>query len=80
MSADRAATFSTRSGVVASFDERAGAVTVVESEGTTWPFHCTSFADGSRTIDPGAAVRFRVATGPNGLEAFDLVESPGAIS
>jgi len=32
------------------------------------PFHCTAIADGSRAIAVGAAVAFRLVTGPIGIE------------
>ena len=47
-----------RYGVVVSFDEERGLGEVRGADGTTWPFHCTSIADGSRTIAVGARVRF----------------------
>jgi cold shock CspA family protein len=56
-------------GQVAEFDDHVGAGTVVDAAGARWTFHCTSIADGSRTIAAGTAVTFRVAPGPVGLEA-----------
>ena len=36
-----------------------------------FPFHCTAIADGSRTIAPDAAVKFKLRPGPLGaLEAI----------
>lgn len=62
-----------RPGVVASFDDHEGAGTVRDAlDGTVWWFHCTRIADGSRHVDGGATVTFRVTTGPTGLEAVDL--------
>ena len=35
-----------------------------------FPFHCTAIADGTRTIAPDTAVKFRLVPGPLGaLEA-----------
>ena len=61
-------------GVVATFDdpEGYGTVTAAEPEGT-WFFHCTAIADGTRTIEVGAAVTFEVVPGRLGrYEATDL--------
>jgi cold shock CspA family protein len=52
-------------GVVAEFDEARGLGTV-EADGTAYPFHCTAIADGSRTIEVGAAVTFEVSAGGMG--------------
>jgi cold shock CspA family protein len=46
-------------GVVAEFDERRGLGTI-DAAGTAYPFHCTALLDGSRTVEPGAAVEFDV--------------------
>ena len=50
-------------GVVSEFDEHVGLGTVQSDEGTSYPFHCTQLADGTRTIEVGAAVRFEVVAG-----------------
>ena len=47
-------------GVVTVFDDHAGLGTVTAGDGTTYPFHCTQIADGTRTIPVGAAVTFAV--------------------
>lgn len=73
---DPATAFTRRSGIVATFDDHVGAGTIAEDGQPDWPFHCTSIADGSRTIAVGTAVSFRVTAGPNGLEAF-AVGPPG---
>jgi cold shock CspA family protein len=52
-------------GTVAEFDEARG-LGRVEAEGATYPFHCTAIADGSRTIEVGAAVTFEVVAGRMG--------------
>jgi cold shock CspA family protein len=68
---------SVRPGVVAAFDDHEGAGTVRDAlDGTVWWFHCTRIADGSRHVDVGATVTFRVTTGPTGLEATDLAPRP----
>ncbi|MCB0976834.1 MAG: cold shock domain-containing protein [Acidimicrobiales bacterium] len=69
---DLAAVFSVRSGTVTAFDGHVGSGVVTDERGEEWPFHCTSIADGSRTIATATPVRFTVRPGPNGLEAFDL--------
>ena len=62
--------FTERRGSVASFDDRVGAGTVTDSDGAgTWWFHCTSIADGSRSIPEGTVVSFRIEPGPTGVEA-----------
>ena len=67
-------------GVVAEFDPAAGLGTVAARRtGRTWMFHCTSIADGTRTIDAGTEVAFVVrAGGPGRWEAFEVtpVERP----
>ena len=50
-------------GRVVDFDERRGLGTIESTDGTTFPFHCTRIADGSRTIRPNAAVTFDVVPG-----------------
>ena len=49
-------------GTVADFDEDRGLGTI-ESEGRTFPFHCTQIADGTRTIAVGTTVTFEVRPG-----------------
>jgi cold shock CspA family protein len=61
-------------GVVADFDEHAGYGTVRSEDGQAYFFHCTAIADGTRTIDAGAAVRFDVVPGHHGRwEARNIV-------
>jgi cold shock CspA family protein len=63
----------TRLGEVASFDDAAGYGHLADRGGRLWWFHCTSIADGSRTIAPGSAVRFRLVPGHLGRhEAVDV--------
>lgn len=66
-------------GRVESFDEGAGWGVVRGPDGQELPFHCTAIADGSRRVEPGAAVAFRVVPGHNGRwEASALVGVGGA--
>jgi CspA family cold shock protein len=65
-------------GVVTAFDAPAGFGTVTTDDGAEHFFHCTAIADGSRTIDVGAAVEFEVVAGRQGRwEATDLRPGPG---
>ncbi len=61
-------------GRVASFDDPGGYGTVVADDGRgPWFFHCTAIADGTRTIEDGAAVTFEVVAGHQGrYEARDI--------
>ena len=64
---------SRREGRVATYDEHRGTGEVEMPEGRRLFFHCTSIADGSRTIVPGTEVSFVVAPGHLGRwEARDL--------
>jgi len=61
-------------GEVTFFDGDAGLGEVRSDDGATYGFHCTEIADGSRAIEPGTAVQFRVAAGHLGRrEARRLV-------
>ena len=42
-------------GTVTEFDDAAGLGTITSDDGTTYAFHCTAIADGTRTIANGAA-------------------------
>ena len=60
-------------GTVTEFDEPRGLGTVTAEGGEAYPFHCTQIADGSRTIEVGAAVRFDVGPGlPGRWEARSI--------
>lgn len=75
------ATFGLRTGSVEAFDAEEGLGLVVDSVGTSWQFHCTAIADGSRRIAVGAAVSFDVAPGgPGRWEAFRVTPSGLAAS
>lgn len=50
-------------GRVAEFDSAVGLGVVEADGGRRYPFHCTAIADGSRTIDVGTSVSFRVVAG-----------------
>ena len=52
-------------GIVVEFDEARG-LGVVEAGADRYPFHCTQIADGTRTIEVGAAVTFEVRPGGMG--------------
>lgn len=60
------AAFESGSGVVEEFDERRGLGTIVADDGDVLPFHCTGIADGSRTVEAGQRVQFRVVPGLSG--------------
>jgi cold shock CspA family protein len=54
-------------GRVASFDPRRGLGAVEDENGTSYGFHATAIADGSRRIAVGTAVVFTVSPGHRGL-------------
>ncbi len=59
------------SGRVATFDDFVGRGEIEARGGMHFPFHCTAIADGSRTIAPDTAVKFKLRPGPLGaLEAI----------
>lgn len=61
------------SGIVAAFDEHVGLGQVRTDEGAGYGFHCVAIADGSRAVEVGTAVSFRLAAGLHGRwEAVDL--------
>lgn len=53
-------------GTVTEFDDPKGWGTVTSDDGVEHFFHCSAIADGTRTIEVGAAVRFDVVPGPRG--------------
>ena len=53
-------------GVVARFDDPRGLGELTAENGTSYPFHCTAIADGSRTIAEGTEVSFAVVPGRMG--------------
>lgn len=67
------ATLGSRSGTVSSFDDDRGLGEITGDDGTTYHFHCTGIADGTRTIDVGSPVRFVVIAGRLGRwEAWSI--------
>ena len=64
----------TGTGRVAAFDRHAGFGTVRSDDGTELFFHCTAIADGSRSIDVGAEVRFEIVPGHHGRWEAAAVE------
>ncbi|MEM8747369.1 MAG: hypothetical protein AAGF91_11755 [Actinomycetota bacterium] len=60
------------SGTVTSFDEHVGLGEVTDTDGGRYLFHCVEIADGSRTIDVGALVRFTTMSKFGKLEASSL--------
>jgi cold shock CspA family protein len=54
-------------GTVTEFDDPRGIGVVTDSAGNAFPFHCTAIADGTRTIEAGAAVHFETRAGHRGL-------------
>jgi cold shock CspA family protein len=52
-----------RRGKVRVFDERRGAGEIEADDGTTFPFHATAIADGTRRIEPGTSVEFDIVAG-----------------
>jgi cold shock CspA family protein len=61
-------------GTVTEFDEPKGYGTVRGDDGREHFFHCTAIADGSRSIDPGAAVTYEVVAGHLGRWEATAVE------
>jgi cold shock CspA family protein len=68
------AAFESGSGVVEEFDERRGLGTIVADDGHQLSFHCTAIADGSRTVEAGRRVQFRVVAGLLGRWEATLIE------
>jgi len=53
-------------GVVTEFDDAAGLGVITADDGSTYRFHCTAIADGSRTIAPDTPVAFEARPARNG--------------
>jgi cold shock CspA family protein len=65
-----------RAGRVTAFDARRGLGEVAEEDGAPYPFHATAIADGTRSIEVGAAVTFLVGPGQGGrYEARSVLPS-----
>ena len=58
-------------GTVTAFDEPRGLGTI-ESDGASYPFHCTALLDGTRTIEVGTAVIFQVR--PAGMGRWEATQ------
>lgn len=59
-------------GTVTTFDRDVGLGELTDDHGRVWPFHCIAIADGSRTIDIGAAVVFDTLPKLGRYEATDI--------
>lgn len=67
------AAFRAGRGTVAGFDDHRGDGTIRGGDGSTWWFHCTQIADGTRTIEAGTPVTFLIRAGRLGRwEAADV--------
>jgi cold shock protein len=65
-------------GKVSAFDEPRGLGEITAEDGTTFPFHCTALADGTRRITPGTSVEFDVVAGlPGRWEAAAIAKTSG---
>lgn len=70
----RTPTFGCASGTVTSYDSPGGLGVITAENGTTYPFHCTALADGTREIEVGRTVAFTIAAGHQGrFEATEIV-------
>jgi cold shock CspA family protein len=63
-------------GTVIAFDEHVGLGEVQSDDGDVYLFHCVEIADGSRTIDVGAAVEFELMVKLGRFEASRLRPAP----
>ena len=61
-------------GTVAAFDGDAGLGTVRADDGVDYLFHCVEIADGTRTIEVGAAVEFSRLAKLGAYEAGCLIK------
>lgn len=64
----------TTPGTVARFDEHRGWGAVRDDAGAEHFFHCTAIADGSRRIEEGAPVRYRLVPGRLGRWEATAIE------
>lgn len=66
--------FETERGVVVAYDDHVGWGIVRGTSGIDLGFHCTALADGSRTIEVGVDVAYRIVpNGPGRWEATSIV-------
>jgi len=64
--------------ILMEFDEQRGSGTVRADDGRQLAFHCTSIADGSRSIDAGVSVWCTVVAGHHGRwEAAEVRAATG---
>jgi cold shock CspA family protein len=63
-------------GRVIAFDEHVGLGEVESDDGQQYLFHCVEIADGSRTIEIGAAVEFELMLKLGRFEASRLRPAP----
>jgi cold shock CspA family protein len=64
-------------GTVVAFDDPRGWGRVRTDGGVEYPFHCTAVADGTRAVEVGTEVAFRVVPGRLGRwEATALTTTP----
>ncbi|HUR78213.1 MAG TPA: hypothetical protein VMZ22_09725 [Acidimicrobiales bacterium] len=69
----RTPSFGESTGTVTRFDSAGGLGEITAADGATYPFHCTSIADGSRHAAVDQAVTFTISAGHLGrLEATDI--------
>lgn len=62
-------------GTVVSFDDGMGLGEVKSADGTRLQFHCMELSDGTRSIEVGANVRFRVISKLGRYEAADITHA-----
>jgi len=67
-----------KTGVVTAFDEPRGLGVVRADDGSTYPFHCTALADGTRDVALGTRVVFCVAAGHGGRYEARALTALGA--
>ena len=63
-----------RRGRVRTFDERRGLGEIESDDGTTFSFHSTAIANGTRRISPGTPVEFDVVAGLPGCWEAAAIE------
>ena len=66
-------------GTVSEFDDAAGLGTVTADDGTSYRFHCTAIADGTRTIAVDTKVEFELRPARHGAYEAEAV-TPRATS
>lgn len=62
-------------GTVIAFDAAVGLGEIERADGVRFPFHCIEIADGTRTVDVGAAVRFQLLCKLGRYEAAALTRT-----